>query len=119
MSESGGDKKHDATPYRRQKAREQGQIARSQDLGSALVLLIAVSVLGWWGPTVGQTLANLMIASFQQESYWTTTSRSAAGAINASFLQCLYAVLPIMLSVCAVVLVNNWLQIGFCSFLRN
>ncbi len=62
MSESGGDKKHDATPYRRQKAREQGQIARSQDLGSALVLLIAVSVLGWWGPTVGQTLANLMIS---------------------------------------------------------
>lgn len=113
MSESAGDKKHDATPYRRQKAREQGQIARSQDLGSALVLLCAVMILGWWGPTVLRTLADIMVASLTQTDYWTTSSRSAAGLINMSFLQCLLAVLPIMLSVCAVVLVNNWMQVGF------
>lgn len=113
MSEGGGDKKHDATPHRRQKAREQGQIARSQDLGSALVLLIAVSVLGWWGPNVAKTLAEIMIASFKQANYWTISSQTAAGLINVSFMQCMYAVLPIMLSVCAVVLVNNWLQVGF------
>jgi flagellar biosynthetic protein FlhB len=113
LSESAGDKKHDATPYRRQKAREQGQIARSQDLGSALVLLCAVMILGWWGPTVLRTLADIMVASLTQTDYWTTSSRSAAGLINVSFLQCLLAVLPIMLSVCAVVLVNNWMQVGF------
>ena len=113
MADSAGDKKHDATPYRRQKAREQGQIARSQDLGSALVLLCAVMILGWWGPTVLRTLADIMVASMTSTNYWTTSSRSASGLINMSFLQCLYAVLPIMLSVCAVVLANNWLQIGF------
>ena len=113
MADSAGDKKHDATPYRRQKAREQGQIARSQDLGSALVLLCAVMILGWWGPTVLRTLADIMVSSMTTTNYWTTSSRSASGLINMSFLQCLYAVLPIMLSVCVVVLVNNWLQVGF------
>ncbi len=113
MSESAGDKKHDATPYRRQKAREQGQIARSQDLGSALVLLCAAMILGWWGPTVLRTLADIMVASMTTTNYWTISSQSASALINTSFLQCLYSVLPIMLSVCAVVLVNNWLQVGF------
>lgn len=113
MAESAGDKKHEATPYRRQKAREQGQIARSQDLGSALVLLCAVSILSWFGPTVLRTLADIMVSSMKTTSYWTTSSRSASGLINMSFLQCLYAVLPVMLSVCAVVLANNWLQVGF------
>lgn len=113
MAESAGDKKHDATPYRRQKAREQGQVARSQDLGSALVLLCAVMILGWWGPSVLKTLAGIMVASMTSENYWEISSHSASGLINEGFVNCLYAVLPIMLCVCAVVLANNWLQIGF------
>ncbi len=43
----GGDKKHEATPYRRQKAREEGQLARSQDLGSAVVLLSSETSNRW------------------------------------------------------------------------
>jgi len=54
-----------------------------------------------------------MVASMTTTNYWTISSRSASGLINMSFLQCLYAVLPIMLGVCAVVLANNWLQVGF------
>ena len=34
-----GDKTHEATPYRRQKAREEGQVVRSQDLASAGLLI--------------------------------------------------------------------------------
>jgi flagellar biosynthesis protein FlhB len=46
MAEFDGDKQHDATPHRRQQAREEGQVARSQDLGSAALLL--VGLLGLW-----------------------------------------------------------------------
>ncbi len=49
MPEQFGDKSQDATPFRRQKAREEGQVARSQDLASALLLIGATLVLMYFG----------------------------------------------------------------------
>lgn len=43
--EQDADKTHDPTPHRRQQAREQGQVARSQDLGSAALLAGGLLVL--------------------------------------------------------------------------
>lgn len=109
-----GEKKHDASPYRRQQAqREKGQIARSADLGSALVLLLAVLALRWWGPQIATTAATLMKAGFTQTRYWQNDPRAASGLVAGSVLECLWVLLPIMLTVCGIVLVNNWFQIGF------
>ena len=44
MAEQSGEKSFDATPHRRQQAREKGQIAYSQDLGSAVLLLVAALI---------------------------------------------------------------------------
>jgi len=52
MPEQFGDKQHEATPHRRQQAREEGQVARSHDLASAIMLLVAVGVLMYWGRSV-------------------------------------------------------------------
>jgi len=41
MAESSGEKTFDPTAHRRQEARDQGQVAYSQDLGSAVLLLVA------------------------------------------------------------------------------
>lgn len=113
MADSAGEKKHDPTPHRRQQAREKGQVARSQDLGSALVLLLAVTVLWWWGPNVARELAEIMKAAFTQTRYWDMDGRSAAGLVAVSLQQCMWVLMPIMLSVCGIVLVNNWMQLGF------
>ncbi|MHC4405760.1 MAG: flagellar biosynthesis protein FlhB [Planctomycetota bacterium] len=45
MPEQHGDKSQEATPHRRQKAREEGHVAKSQDLGSAVLLLAGMLVL--------------------------------------------------------------------------
>lgn len=45
MPDQSGDKTQDPTPHRRQKAREQGQIAKSQDLNSALMLMLGLMLL--------------------------------------------------------------------------
>ncbi|RMF42632.1 MAG: flagellar biosynthesis protein FlhB [Planctomycetota bacterium] len=113
MADSTGDKKHEATPYRRQKAREKGQVARSQDLGSALVLLVSVGILWWTGSAVADALARVMQASLTQQRYWTLDAVSASGWFVTSLLECLMALLPLMLGVMAAILVNNWLQMGF------
>jgi flagellar biosynthetic protein FlhB len=45
MADQLGDKRHEATPFRRQQAREQGQVARSQDLASAILLVVGVAMM--------------------------------------------------------------------------
>src|SRR6185369_10499739 len=45
MPDQDGDKTQDATPHRRQEAREQGEIARSQDLAAAVVLVAGLGIL--------------------------------------------------------------------------
>src|SRR5262245_47094592 len=60
MAEQSGEKTYDATPYRRQQAREQGQVAYSPDLGSAALLLAGALVLMYWGRSVVETAANFL-----------------------------------------------------------
>jgi flagellar biosynthesis protein FlhB len=60
MAEQSGDKTYDATPYRRQQAREQGQVAYSPDLGSAALLLAGALVLLYWGRGVIEATAGFL-----------------------------------------------------------
>lgn len=60
MAEQSGDKTQDATPHRRQQAREKGQVAFSQDLGSAVVLVAGVLLLRMWGGAVVDASGKLM-----------------------------------------------------------
>jgi flagellar biosynthesis protein FlhB len=45
MAEHDGDKSQEPTPHRRQQAREEGQVAKSQDLASAALLLLGLATL--------------------------------------------------------------------------
>lgn len=60
MADQEGDKTFDATPHRRQQAREQGQVAYSQDLGSAALLLAGAMLLGSFGPGLVEFFGKLM-----------------------------------------------------------
>jgi len=50
--DSSGDKKHDPTPWRLEKAREEGNVAKSTDLASAIILLLAIVLLFTMGKQV-------------------------------------------------------------------
>jgi flagellar biosynthetic protein FlhB len=60
MAEHAGDKSFEATPHRRQEAREKGQVAYSQDLASAGLLLAGVLLLMLLGGSLLAYCANLM-----------------------------------------------------------
>jgi flagellar biosynthesis protein FlhB len=60
MAENAGDKSFEATPHRRQEAREQGQVVFSQDLGSAALLLLGVFLLMMFGGAVIEFCVELM-----------------------------------------------------------
>jgi len=48
-----------ATPKRREEARRKGQVARTAELGTALVLLAGFGVLSFWAARAGATLVNM------------------------------------------------------------
>jgi flagellar biosynthetic protein FlhB len=60
MAEHAGDKSFEATPHRRQEAREKGHVAFSQDLGSAATLMLAILLLMLLGGAVVASFASLM-----------------------------------------------------------
>ena len=58
-AEDFGDKTHEATPYRRQQAREEGQVVRSQDLASAGLLIAGLLVLWYFSSGLADFLGRL------------------------------------------------------------
>ncbi len=113
MPEQGGDKSQDATPHRREQARKEGQVAKSQDLGSAALLLLGLLCLTSLG---GRLIDHLAWYSQQQlggrawrsidvdfvTSTWQTTLSDLAGCV-----------LPIFGILLAGAVAVNVFQIGF------
>src|SRR3954468_10033228 len=60
MADSAGEKSFEATPHRRQEAREQGQVVFSQDLASAAMLMLAVLLLMMLGGALVEFFAKLI-----------------------------------------------------------
>src|SRR5215212_9790184 len=56
----GGDKTEKATPKRREESRKKGQMARSQDLNGALVLIGGLIAVAVWGPHMAEKLGESM-----------------------------------------------------------
>ena len=113
MPEQFGEKQYDATPHRRQKAREKGQVAKSQDLTSAILLLAALLTLMWLGQGIGdwfgwfarQQLGNQPALSINQHT------------INLTIYDLLIQLAKLMLPLMGIMLLaaigSNLGQIGF------
>ena len=113
MAEEFGDKTHEATPYRREKAREEGQVVKSQDLGSAAVLLAGLLVVWYFGRTLADFFAEMVKQYLGGEAWLATDVQTVSHSmlqVGAGLAQYL---LPILgLFVLAAVLVQLG-QVGF------
>jgi len=58
------EKTEDPTPKRREESRKKGQVARSQDLSKAVLLLAGMGLLYFFGGEIRTSLANFMTWSF-------------------------------------------------------
>lgn len=76
MAEQDGDKSQEPTPHRRQEAREKGQMAQSQDLTSAILLIATSAILLALGPSIVDlflSVTSRSIGGFTTEP-WTNES---------------------------------------------
>lgn len=113
MPDQNGDKTQDPTPHRRQESRKQGQVAKSQDLASAVLLIAGLMILLAMGGGIIDFLGRYTqkqlggAAWLQADSafacfVWDETVRSLA--------KCLLPIFGIMFIVAVLV---NISQVGF------
>lgn len=113
MDENFGDKSQEATPHRRQQAREQGQVVKSQDLESAVLLLGALLILFFFGGGAVTFLADLTREQLGGEA-WLTLDRDDVTARWVSLTWGLGRVLlPMLGLLLATAVAANLGQIGF------
>ncbi len=102
-----------ATPRRRQEAREKGQVARSTDLSSALMLLLGLAFLRFYGPTLLDQIKAMSIEIF----YWMGTPNAEGGETLQYGWRLAWgmtkALAPMLLFLVVMSLAVNWVQFGF------
>ncbi len=67
MAVGADEKTEPATPRRKQDSRNQGKVARSQDLSVAALLFVALWTLDWFGPAIWNSLVVIMRAGLAWE----------------------------------------------------
>jgi len=100
MPEQAGEKSQDPTPHHRQKAREEGQVARSQDLGSAVLLLAGLIALKMCGSSLVEFLGVHMkrqLGDTPRLSIDVATAVTECQGTLAGLAKCLLPVLGVLL----------------------
>lgn len=108
----GAEKKHEATPFRRQKAREDGQIPRSQDLASAVLLLVGILVLQYTGPQIFEALASILQDHLEMPFYWDTDVSSILNRLLNVLTKMGFALAPLLGLILLTAIVVNLAQSG-------
>ena len=120
MAEENGDKKHDATPKRLQEARDKGQVAKSQDLAAAIVLLLAVILLMTLGKQIAADLFEYTQSMLLDPKHIIAENHEP-GALEQTVLSLFHATVirfmkpmsVFFLLLLATAVIANFAQIGF------
>ncbi|MCA9729071.1 MAG: EscU/YscU/HrcU family type III secretion system export apparatus switch protein, partial [Candidatus Eisenbacteria bacterium] len=111
-NEAFGDRTHSATPRRREEARRQGQVARSPELSSALILIAAMIALAGLGPTFLGRLAKLQRVLLDGSWIRIESPESAFFTFQKLSSESLLILAPIVLILLAVGVLSNVAQVG-------
>ncbi len=113
MPDYAGEKTLEPTPHRRQRARQEGHVAKSHDLGSAAMLLLGLGVL----MTLGGSLAGFLADYCRNQlggQPWLTTDAATVTSQSSTVLWALgRRLLPILGLLCLAGVAVNVLQTGF------
>ncbi len=113
MAEHSGDKTQDPTPHRRQKAREEGNVARSQDLGSAVLLLAGLGVMWMSVGALVEFLAAYGQRQLGGDPWLQTDTATAVAHFNGMLVELAPYVAPILGLMFVAAVIVNLGQIGF------
>lgn len=113
MADEYGDKTEAPTAKKRQEARENGQIARSQDLTAASLLLAAMLLLSWFGGGIVQAMRDVMEVMLGPASLHDMRTPSMGEIIIQVMTRVAVALGPVLAGMMLVAISVNLVQVGF------
>jgi flagellar biosynthetic protein FlhB len=112
-AEEFGDKTHEATPYRRQKAREEGQVVRSQDLASAALLIAGLLILWYFSRGLADFLGRLTSDHLGGDAWLSLDAQTASHHVASLAARLAVSVLPVLGLLLLGALAAHMGQFGF------
>ncbi len=106
------DKTEAPTPKKRQDAREEGQVAKSQEINAAFILLAGLYILKYVGPGLFQALHTITVKSFTELPVDGITPSEVQIMLARILLQVGKALVPILLGLMLVGAIANVAQVG-------
>jgi flagellar biosynthesis protein FlhB len=107
------DKTEKATPKKRAEAREKGQVAKSGDLGGAVVMLVGVLVLGWAGPAYVERMGGVMHGTLSNLAAFDEVNREGVGRLMMDAMTAAgLAVAPVAFACAITGFVIGLIQVG-------
>jgi flagellar biosynthetic protein FlhB len=113
MAESSGEKSFEATAHRREQAREQGQVAYSQDLGSAVLLLVGGFLMLMLGSQIVEFCIGLMRRDLSELRALSVDPGAMMVHWHAIMMGLAVVVFPLLGYLVLGAVLSNLLQVGF------
>lgn len=112
MAEESGEKTEDATPQKLRKAREKGQVSKSQDLVSATIFMGCLATLGFALAWMAEKMSGLLMLSI--EAMHSSNLEASVEVISKEGLWVwLLVSLPLIATAFVLGLAGNYAQVGF------
>ena len=106
------DKTEPATPKRREEAREKGNVARSAEMNSAVVLLMGITALYFITGGVFNQITEFMRHTYLQIGRLDNTPELLSTQVGVMFSLMTHVILPVLLLVLIGGLLSNVVQVG-------
>ncbi|MCB9851306.1 MAG: flagellar biosynthesis protein FlhB [Phycisphaerales bacterium] len=106
-----GEKTEAPTPRRRRESREKGQVAKSQDLTPAVIMLVGLVTLRTLGPHLWNRLLGIMNASLEVTG--PVGAQELAPQASAAARAMMWTLIPLLIAVFIAALVALYWQVGF------
>ncbi|KAB2337525.1 flagellar biosynthesis protein FlhB [Cytobacillus depressus] len=108
-----GEKTEKATPKKRQDSRKKGQVAKSQDVNTAVVLISVFLFLLFGGPYLIDIVFNIMTHTFNQFMLMELSEANVQTLFLAILKEVVLFLGPIMLVAMIAGIAANYMQVGF------
>jgi flagellar biosynthetic protein FlhB len=107
-----GEKTEKATPKKRQDSRKKGQVAKSQDINTAILLLFIFFLFLVVGEYMKDAMTNMFRHSFTEYMKWEVTENNVQQVFVETTVEMSKAIAPIMGVAIIAGIASNFMQVG-------